>query len=344
MGQVQALRQAVVVAGYLLFLAGCPLEPFSSLSRDRDTLVILSYNCENLFDDVDQGSEYPEYDPSAGKWSSEAYLGKLAALAAAIRSSGREPDLLLLQEVENRTCLKRLCDDFLPLGGYDFVAAPLAEGAAIQTAVASRIPVVDLKVHRAGGSAGERNILEIRLAPGGEEIVLFNNHWKSRRGGTEETEGERIRSALLLRRRIDELASREPELPVLAAGDFNEDPWESGADYPRALLAEELAAAAAPVLKITALPEPQDAAACLISSWPGIPGGGSYYYGGRWQRIDNFFWTSSLSDGSGWEVDEFFLVDDPKLLSNEGLPLRYSPTSFTGYSDHLPLGLVLRKH
>jgi endonuclease/exonuclease/phosphatase family metal-dependent hydrolase len=323
----------------LLGCSGCPLEPFGP---DDDRLVLMSYNCQNLFDDIDQGSEYPEFDPSGGEWSTDTYLGKLAALAAAIRKAPREPDILLLQEVENSAALKRLCEDFLPMSGYDFIAAPPATGAAVQTAVASRKTVLSLKTHRAGGAEGERNILELRISAGGEELVIFNNHWKSRLGGAEATEPDRLRAALLLRRRIEELAAAEPALPVVAAGDFNEDPFETGREYPVALGASGQVYGSSPVW--TVIQESDlSGPGRLLGSWPSIPEGGSYYYAGEWQRIDHFFWTAALNDGHGWEVNEFFCMDNPLLLNEYGTPLRYDPKRLEGYSDHLPLLLVLEK-
>ena len=330
---------ALFLSIVLLGCTGCPLDPFGP---DDDRLVLMSYNCQNLFDDVDQGGEYPEFDPSGGQWGTDAYLGKLAALAAAIRKAPREPDILLLQEVENSMALKRLCDDFLPLSGYDFIAAPPADGAAVQTAVASRKTVLNLKTHRATGAEGERHILELRVSAGGEELVIFNNHWKSRLGGAAATEPERLRAARLLRRRIEELTAAEPGLPVVAAGDFNEDPFETGREYPVALGAAGMVLDPPPVWTVSQETDPS-VAGRLLGSWPAITGGGSYYYAGAWQRIDHFLWTASLQDGRGWEVNEFFCIDDSLLLNEYGTPLRYDPKRLEGYSDHLPLLLVLEK-
>jgi endonuclease/exonuclease/phosphatase family metal-dependent hydrolase len=307
-------------------------------------LVILSYNCQNLFDDVDQGTEYSEYDPSSGTWNNETYLGKLAALAEAIRKAPREPDILLLQEVENRGTLERLARDFLPLGGYDFYAAPKTRGAAAQTGIISRVPVENVLVHRPGGNDTERNILEVSIQYGEERIVLLNNHWKSRLGGAEATEPERIRSALLIRRRIEELRETHTGLNIILAGDFNEDPWEEGREYPAALGPGD-EAGFPPVLSVSQNPPEESAAteARLYSFWSEKENGGSYFYGGAWERIDHFFWNRELADGSGWDVAECILIDDPLLLNAYGTPLAYSAKTMTGYSDHLPLLIVLEE-
>jgi len=338
----------VLTCSILAGCAGCPMDPFGT-SDNR--LVIFSYNCQNLFDDVAQGGEYPEYDPSSGDWNNEAYLGKLAALAEAIQKAPEPPDVLLLQEVENRGTLQRLSGDFLPLAGYDFYAAPQAEGAAVQTGVISRIPVEKLLVHRPGGGESERNILEVWLNPEtddrNERIVLMNNHWKSRLGGAELTEPQRLRSALLVRRRIEELNRDCPGINILLAGDFNEDPWEEGREY-QVALGIESETAEEPVIRV--IDSAEDAsghgsnpALGLFSFWTGIASGGSYFYGGAWEKIDHFFWTLSLSDGVGWDVADGILVKNPMLLNEYGTPQAYSARTMKGYSDHLPLLLVLEK-
>ena len=68
----------------------------------------MSYNVENLFDDVDDGTEYPEYDPGRGSWSSEAFPLRVDTIAEVVRKSvPGGPDILLLQEVENGNALPR---------------------------------------------------------------------------------------------------------------------------------------------------------------------------------------------------------------------------------------------
>ena len=107
---------SVFFAILLSILCGCPLDPFA----DDGQLVIMSYNTQNLFDDVSQGLEYPEYDPDNGDWNTDSYLGKLAALGAAVKKSPKTPDIILLQEVENLKVIKALAEDFLVSSGYDF--------------------------------------------------------------------------------------------------------------------------------------------------------------------------------------------------------------------------------
>ena len=42
----------------------------SELPRSRnDTWTVMSWNVQNLFDAVDDGNEYSEFDPSFGNWN-----------------------------------------------------------------------------------------------------------------------------------------------------------------------------------------------------------------------------------------------------------------------------------
>ncbi len=307
----------------------------------------MTFNVENLFDDVSQGSEYPEYDPDSGDWNSDAYLGKLAAVSAAVKKAPVTPDVILFQEVENSGVLKDLADDFLISFSYNFSAAPIAEGSAAQTGVLSRWPVVSLMTHKPGGSEGERNILEIRLDLDDTALIIFNNHWKSRRGGVEETEDARRRSAESLKFRMEELQITEPDTPFILAGDFNEDPWDTDRPYPVAL--GEYNAALPPVLTVPAVDaglfgETGDEESLLAGSfWSLCESEGSYWYSGAWERIDSLFWSQHLQNGDGWEVTEAVRVDDSFLLNEYGCPDAFNADTLEGCSDHLPLVIVLEK-
>ena len=47
--------------------------------------------------------------------------------------------------------------------------------------------------------------------------------------------------------------------------------------------------------------------------------------------------TAGFSDGEGLDYREFEVIDDQRLLSEEGFPLRWIPDLERGYSDHLPI-------
>lgn len=133
-------------------------------------LWVMTFNVENLFDTHDDPITQDEtFLPLAKKqsrkvreicykikrkswrekcltldWSEAALEKKLRALAHTIRSvnDGKGPDLLLLQEVENRAVLERLRNDHLADLNYD--SSILIEGSdyrGIDVAILARLPL-----------------------------------------------------------------------------------------------------------------------------------------------------------------------------------------------------------
>ena len=67
---------------------------------DAETLRVLSYNVQNLFDDVEDGREYPEFRAPGG--SSAHFDTKVGNIARVIRNAApRPPHVIALQEVES---------------------------------------------------------------------------------------------------------------------------------------------------------------------------------------------------------------------------------------------------
>ncbi len=60
--------------------------------------------------------------------------------------------------------------------------------------------------------------------PDGSNLHIFVNHWKSRSGGEQETERQRMFSAITLRKQLDMLLARESDFKVIIMGDFNDEP------------------------------------------------------------------------------------------------------------------------
>ena len=78
------------------------------------SLVIMSWNVQNLFDAESSGLEYEEYDPLRSDWGEESMRARMENLQEIILSVEPDiPDILLLQEVENREVLEILNRDYL---------------------------------------------------------------------------------------------------------------------------------------------------------------------------------------------------------------------------------------
>jgi hypothetical protein len=198
---------------------GCSLDSESG----EDGYTFLSYNLCNLFDDVRDGTEYAEFDPAGGAWSSADYAKKLAAVGRVIAESvPGGPDFAALVEIENDKALADLAAGPLHDLGYRWGATLPTEGSAIRVGFLSRFPVKDLRGHTPPSSGFfQRAFLELTLDAGGEELRVFICHFKAKSEGDAATENSRRLAADALVRRIGELAL--PEAQILILGDLNEN-------------------------------------------------------------------------------------------------------------------------
>jgi endonuclease/exonuclease/phosphatase family metal-dependent hydrolase len=371
---LRTYSKGFLLAGVSFFLVSCGGCSLFFMEEERpDRIRLLSYNVQNLFDDVKDGTEYEEFVPGEGEWSEELYHLKMLQLSEVInRTPPGGADIVLLQEVENQNALDALNTHYLKGAGYRYSLISDGEGTAVNSAVLSRFPFTGAQVHSVSleGSTGGRPVLEVRVETGDLDFVLLNCHWKSKSGGAEKTEDFRRAAAAVISRRLYQLRATEPMLPVVVGGDLNEnfDEWDriEGA-YPTALrlfhgaVDESLynmTGGTGSFLYLAASFEDlwslRDIEMAFRSSgdpiggfplfspwigWEGFPG--SYHYGGQWETIDHFLLNSAFGDAMGLEYEGFEVLHTDMILDEEGFPYRWSPLTAEGYSDHLPLLLTL---
>lgn len=309
-----------------------------------ESLSILSYNVQNLFDDVADGGEYHNYNPESGQWGSEMFQNKLNNLAEVIRET--DADIVLLFEVENQNCIDSLVRFYLPTRGYRFNYCLDQENSNINSAVISRIPVNEVKTHRLElGRSILRNINEVFFEYRGIEFEIILNHWKSKLGGDEETEEKRKLSAQTVRRLI-----QNNPLPVIVAGDLNEDLYEFKKQefrYPTALVSKK---------NLHRIPQ-EERNRCLVFSenkeevkgdvlysiWSELPPEkGSYFYRSEWEKIDHIFVNEPIIDPT--QKPNLIRCEIPEydfMVNRNGKPRSFSTKTFTGVSDHFPLLIEL---
>lgn len=318
-----------------------------------EELTIVSWNLQNLFDDVSDGAEYDEFDPEKGTWNSDLFYKRLGRVEEVFNVLFDEyPHIILLQEIENLNTLEILNREFLK-NSYTCEILIENESSSINTALLSRIPVKSVSSVEPGywGPLKLRPILEVHFDLNGNELVLLNNHWKSKSGGSAATEEGRIMSAEVLSDRIKKLIGQNEEVMIIAAGDFNENYNEYkkvNRAYRTGLIPE-----------IEDVPPEWDTSIfitsktsgskidgerlVLYSPWYDVSSSGSYAYKSQWSKIDNFFLWRTLMDGNGYEYNSFRVVKDPLLLNDYNYPSRWISYSEEGYSDHLPIQLKLMK-
>lgn len=320
-------------------------------------LTIMSYNVENFFDDVHNGSEYPEFDPARGKWTTDMFLSRVDSIAEVIRKAvPGGPDIVLLQEVENENALDTLVKRGLAGMGYTGVFVPKRNVSA-NVALLSRLPVGRVKSFGVGpwkSNSPMRDIVEADIMDLGHTLYVLDNHWKAKTGGARQTEVSRIESAGVLARRIEEILAQDPQADIVAAGDMNEsvDEYQRvGRKYPTALMPDS--ERRAPGLS-AAIYLSSDARGLGVSGqqlelydpWFEVQQGlrGSYAFQGDWLTMDHMLLSPGLFDGAGfiYRWGSFGPVRLAFLLAPDGTPRSAAdPRAGRGYSDHLPLLMTL---
>ena len=352
------------------------------VSGKDNSIAIMTWNVQTLFDGYEGGTEYDDFLESAG-WNREKYKGRLNVIASAVSSMERKPDIIAMQEIESVNVLKDLSDAISRQPGtpaYSWIHFAIIPDMALGVGILSSFPLESARSHSvyANGDLTPRPMLEARInvagkgaankpaEAGSDPLMLFICHWKSKLGGDDVTESTRRASARVILRRLRELAESEPDLPVIIMGDLNENHDEfyrrSGTvisallpDDPRAAEIaglHGLDAAAGDLQKdfiVISKNKPPAArffppdSVVLYSPWNAELENGSYYYRNNWETIDHFLLSPQLFSGGKWNFSACKVVITPSFANANGLPVAYNPRTGYGLSDHLPLLLILKK-
>ncbi len=330
----------ILVHVLLSLLTAC-----APIDTKTETLTLMSYNVEALFDPVDNGNEYKEYSVAQGTWDEARYKIRLANIASAILAEcPQKPDILFVQEIENDRVLQDLSES---LGGYSFNIAAPRSGGAITVGILSKYPIVKVKTHQYQTSStvkpSVRLLLEAQLDIHGISLLVFNAHWKSKKEGAEVTEPERRLAAELVRKIITERKKENPNMGIILAGDLNSNPDEyeriDGA-YCTALMPE--GSGTERCLEVTGVSDTvSDNPLVLYSPWLST-GGYSYYFNGSKEQFDNFLLTRDFFAEDTLIRYSWFTSEAPLFILDEsGHPQGWNNDKREGYSDHLPIVLTL---
>lgn len=319
-------------------------------------MTILTYNAQNLFDDVSNESDYPEYNPENGQWTSDLYRERLARTAAVIRESVRGgPDIVALQEIENQQVLDALVSRQLADLGYLHTVLVRSIDSAVNVGIITRLPVLCATAYPVTDCfdpVPTRDILQIAIDCSGTRLYLLVCHWKSQSGGTQYTEPLRLRAAAVVHDRLEAILAENVHAEVLVLGDLNEsvDEWQrTGMQYQTALVLcnsslDAPSGSLAVSVDLAATRASRDGG-MLFSPWgkAGTSAGtsGSYWYNGSWETYDNFLLSAGLLDPEGLSFLDFWVVPHDYLRDRGGHPFGWQLDTGLGYSDHFPLLLVL---
>jgi endonuclease/exonuclease/phosphatase family metal-dependent hydrolase len=342
-----------IVFSAIFFFVKCSF-PSTAASTPGDFMAVV-WNIQAFFDGIEDGNEYEEYTEAAG-WTQEKYQARLLSVSRAIlqmESSEAVPDLIGLVEIENQGVLDDLSSGTLSKHAYNWNAFANLPGSSLGVGVLSRHPIKSMIAHSITmeKDTAPRPVLEVRVEPRGKPLVFFICHWKSKLG--KDTEGLRRASARVVQRRLSEIASTEPDTPVIVMGDLNEN-------HDEFYRTQELCAL---------LPDDQNAASLtssgrrdflvlsgekpprseffsgdvepLYTPWGAELINGSYYYKGEWETIDHFLLSKALFGNSPWRFSDCRVLDQEPFTTTRGVPSSYVHRTGRGLSDHLPLILYL---
>lgn len=151
----------VLIALFMLFILSIASE-----------IKIATYNVENLFDAVEQGTEYRDY--KANRWNKAKYHKKLNNIAKVLRSL--DADVIGLNEIENSQVLAELAK----LSGYRYYEFANTKGAPIGLGILSRYKIKSSSKILVNG-VKTRPILKSVIEIDGVDMEFFVAHFPARK-------------------------------------------------------------------------------------------------------------------------------------------------------------------
>ncbi len=301
-------------------------------------LRIVSYNVENLFhpkhdtilkDERIRGLEGEriidkddyEWTPEGERrWSYTRYYRKEENIARVLTSMGEWSgvDIVGLQEIENAAVVKRLCYT-MRRNEYDFVHYESPDPRGIDVALIYKKSRVDtirtkrltLTISRREETLFTRDILYVCAQVDKQDTLhFFVCHLPSQRGGKAESEWKRKAAKEVLQTAIDSVFALHSDAKIIVMGDMNSEPKNDLKGLVNRMIEERY---------------------------------GTHKYQGRWTCLDQFYTSTNLQKISAVTIYDAEWIQEPdeKYM---GLKPKRTYNGFhyqNGYSDHLPIQLIL---
>ena len=299
----------------------------------QDSLMVMFWNVENFFDNVDQGTGESDKEFSsfgARHWTKRKFQTKCDDIAKSVLwigdEYGRMPDVIGLAEVENRWVLWKLLNNtLLRKYGYKIVHFDSGDRRGIDVALLYRESVFrkvshSLTVPVAGGERmSTRDMLQVCLeCVTGQKINMIVCHHPSKYGGAEESSSRRNAAMEALRGLCDSLFSADRRVPIVAMGDFNDTP-----DGEQFWLLDGV----------------------LVNKSYSLftEGYGTIRYQGAWELIDMFMVSESLTENTQMDIVQipFLMTYEKKYPGMKPLRTYSGPRYIGGVSDHCPIVLCI---
>lgn len=309
------------------------------------------WNLENLFDIENSPRREEKLERAIGSdlkgWTQAQLDRKVRQLSSIIRqmNNGRGPDLLGVCEVENAFVMQLLMESLGPLHrNYAVVHHDMSDHRGIDIGFiydTDLFTFENLFSHFVMRRTATRDILQINFKTHRQrQLVVIGNHWPSRSGGEEQSAGYRAIAGETLayfhERILEELGDNTP---VLAMGDFNDEPFNvSLTDYALSTRSRQKVISA-------------DLSRFFNLMWPILGQGlGSLYFDNFPNLLDQFLANKNLLKDAGAikivpesvQVLRFpEMVDTgryPKPIPFGGMGKAVNPN---GFSDHFPVAVTV---
>ncbi|MBQ7190781.1 MAG: endonuclease/exonuclease/phosphatase family protein [Kiritimatiellae bacterium] len=332
-------------AAMWLFSAGTL---FGAVEPSRE-LVLCNWNLENLFDTEDDPANKGDdgFTPRGWmRWTNNRYRLKLQHLSDIIAQM--RPDILCVEEVENRRVLEDLVKTLQERCGYELpeiIHRDSGDKRGIDVAILSKTAPVH--VEWVTPYQEMRDTVVATFSFGGRQLHVLANHWKSKLGKQNESEALRRVCAKAVRDKVDAILKKTPDAAILVTGDFNDEasaPPLCEIGLFKTNLAEVVADRTQRYLyNLTGELSPNEK--------------GTYYYatGRTWNLIDAMIVTrgmwGDLQPQTPWQVQKgsYRIFKTPAQCTKLGTPFPFrrvrkkgiGDSYMTGYSDHFPIRVVL---
>ena len=296
-----------------------------------------------------------DFTPKSSKnYTYDIYQQKLKNIAQVISEIGTKytktaPVIVGLAEVENRQVLKDLVkQDALKKYNYGIEHYNSFDARGIDVALIyqkKRFLVTqsykkELVIYREDGKREyTRDLLVVVGILDGEKVAFFVNHWPSRRGVEAVSMPKRNAAANLLKQEMYTIKEKNPNIKLIAMGDFNDDPISpSFKNYVKAVGSEKELSEEYPYFNPMYKMYKKGIASLAYQDAPNL--------------FDQIIYSKNLvSDKIKEEYTAYKTeVFAPAYLINKqgnykGYPFRsWSGNQFTGgYSDHFPVFTILQK-
>jgi len=321
-------------------------------TQAQKTAVIGFYNVENLYDtEKDPIADDSEFLPTGTyQWTEERYNHKLKNLSVVISQIGKELGgvvVLGVCEVENERVMNDLvAQELLKPLKYKVAHHDSPDRRGIDVAFiyqSERFEFISLQdfelvIPEYPNFRTRDQLLLVGVLDNIDTLYLIANHWPSKRGGEARSNPLRMAAAKLTRSIVDSILNVNPNAKIIIMGDFN--------DNPNAKSITQGLRAKGKINDVTRFD-------IFNPMWKMHRDGiGSYAFRDSWELIDQIMVSYALLHPkpntfryvSAHVFSANFLLN--KSGSFRGYPFRsYAGGSYVGgYSDHLPVYIILQKN